>query len=936
MAAQITGDFDIVAEFSIPGVNRILAAMHSSGRFPHAISAKVDDNPPPGLKGHLPTMVAAVNEYGEPIANQEQIGNPNPSAGAAENDLIHSILGNIVNVNFANSILPPIVPSHLQGHVQIQLFPPTVTISDPAGTKFTISLEMLSRYFPDPHTAAIAQFLRGTLQITAPLNEVVTQACDMVDININAGQVIINYTPSNQALSPADIAAIDLAVRNALRTSFLPSNNPLPSNIQFAQFKLLPASPGAVALLVNLTAAAGGSGSAWPGNPGSMNSMFVSDNDQFALAVGRNFILSSMQSVIDNISSQFPQDTPAITSPWNSHAKYRLDLTGLSFDLRDNNSIVLIISVHAEQITHRDWAPSWINITAELPFNLIADGPTADLNPLNNISITSLDSSSELFDWLSGLFTGYLITAIRNARDQSLANSGADDQVRQLLNVNSNLGGFLNSLLTPPSSTPLFKPPLLNLAYTNVQITSSGIVLHGTIAVADQRLPVGGRNVLIAGTWPAPDVEFEQIPSNPGIVYSPMTQGPDYTAFKSWIPGGTITQYEWSTEGPSQPFRIEQDKFVLLSSPQEVAAAVVSGASAPSLNLPPFNPLCLTIRGTRLSSFGPVVAEPVSGSVCAYNLVSVISGGLKATGAAAGARPTIALAQPGPSGQLEVTGHFGAQADTVGRGTPNVVVHFATPTTAPHLEALARVVNSRKNKRAATVFLAVAHVGLLPKLKYIPGVIFAEEHDHAWANVFGVKSTDHALTLIVNPEGKVLWHHTGDVSESALATALEKHLVSCGMGWAGLVRSNLRIGQPAPNFLFPCALGRDLTLRKLIGRNAALVFWRSTSPLSVDAVRELQHAGGKPSSAPLVVLAINDGEDPKVAQEFANSNKLTATIVPDPNREISSAYGVQVWPTVVSVGTSGLVTAIQFGRHTMTVAGQPTSQAATGGRQAGT
>jgi hypothetical protein len=82
-------------------------------------------------------------------------------------------------------------------------------------------------------------------------------------------------------------------------------------------------------------------------------------------------------------------------------------------------------------------------------------------------------------------------------------------------------------------------------------------------------------------------------------------------------------------------------------------------------------------------------------------------------------------------------------------------------------------------------------------------------------------------------------------------------------------------------------------------------------------------------------LAINDGEDAKLAQKVAAANKLTAIIVPDPNREISIAYGVQVWPTVVSVGTSGLVTAIQFGTHTMTAAGRTASQAATSGRQAG-
>ena len=43
MANQLTGDFDVVAEFGIPAANRLLAAMHRSGRFPHSATLRVDD-----------------------------------------------------------------------------------------------------------------------------------------------------------------------------------------------------------------------------------------------------------------------------------------------------------------------------------------------------------------------------------------------------------------------------------------------------------------------------------------------------------------------------------------------------------------------------------------------------------------------------------------------------------------------------------------------------------------------------------------------------------------------------------------------------------------------------------------------------------------------------------------------------------------------------
>ena len=46
MANDLTGDFDVVAEFSIPAANRVLAAMHRGKRFPHSMSTRVNLPPP--------------------------------------------------------------------------------------------------------------------------------------------------------------------------------------------------------------------------------------------------------------------------------------------------------------------------------------------------------------------------------------------------------------------------------------------------------------------------------------------------------------------------------------------------------------------------------------------------------------------------------------------------------------------------------------------------------------------------------------------------------------------------------------------------------------------------------------------------------------------------------------------------------------------------
>ena len=45
MANDLTGDYDVVAAFSLGAVNRILAAMHRGNRLPHSLSMAIDDLP---------------------------------------------------------------------------------------------------------------------------------------------------------------------------------------------------------------------------------------------------------------------------------------------------------------------------------------------------------------------------------------------------------------------------------------------------------------------------------------------------------------------------------------------------------------------------------------------------------------------------------------------------------------------------------------------------------------------------------------------------------------------------------------------------------------------------------------------------------------------------------------------------------------------------
>jgi peroxiredoxin len=50
-----------------------------------------------------------------------------------------------------------------------------------------------------------------------------------------------------------------------------------------------------------------------------------------------------------------------------------------------------------------------------------------------------------------------------------------------------------------------------------------------------------------------------------------------------------------------------------------------------------------------------------------------------------------------------------------------------------------------------------------------------------------------------------------------------------------------------------------------------------------------------------------------VVKRTAGANGLSVTVVTDPQRRITSAYGVTVWPTVVLIDENGLVRSMQYG-----------------------
>ena len=105
---------------------------------------------------------------------------------------------------------------------------------------------------------------------------------------------------------------------------------------------------------------------------------------------------------------------------------------------------------------------------------------------------------------------------------------------------------------------------------------------------------------------------------------------------------------------------------------------------------------------------------------------------------------------------------------------------------------------------------------------------------------------------------------------------------------SAVATGGLRIGHVAPNFLIGVDSGQQVTLRKLSGRKATLVFDHDQKGyrISVD-----------PGSS--------DDSKQREAQTI---------VVDDRDGSITRAYGISIWPTAVMLDESGVIRSVAYGK----------------------
>lgn len=115
-------------------------------------------------------------------------------------------------------------------------------------------------------------------------------------------------------------------------------------------------------------------------------------------------------------------------------------------------------------------------------------------------------------------------------------------------------------------------------------------------------------------------------------------------------------------------------------------------------------------------------------------------------------------------------------------------------------------------------------------------------------------------------------------------------------------------GDPAPGFQVERLDGSQASFPgDYRGRVVALRFWADWCPFCKDEMRAIETVYQQARDAGLVVLAMNVGQSPEVAERFARGLGISYEVALDEDAEVSGLYGVVGLPLTYFVDRQGRV-----------------------------
>ena len=125
--------------------------------------------------------------------------------------------------------------------------------------------------------------------------------------------------------------------------------------------------------------------------------------------------------------------------------------------------------------------------------------------------------------------------------------------------------------------------------------------------------------------------------------------------------------------------------------------------------------------------------------------------------------------------------------------------------------------------------------------------------------------------------------------------------------------ASARIGAPAPDFALQKLDGKSISLKDLRGKVVVLNFWATWCPPCRAEMVALNQVQQDLADRDLVVLGINQLEDPQTVQHFMQTQGLSFPVALDSLGAASQAYRVSALPTTYFIDRNGVIRDVVFG-----------------------
>jgi thiol-disulfide isomerase/thioredoxin len=850
MANPLTGEFELAAEVSLPAVNRVLAVQHQGQVYLHS------------FKAGLPPFDDVPIQSGVRGSVQLQVSTPGVSLPLQPgNDGSRVSVHYRAMVRYTNTGTTPVaIPEFVHGEIVATLTVEQTRVGDGGVFNPDSATDRIEQ------TAATAENVEPAGLVDHPLGQTIAQGGDLINIDF-VNNVELKFIPApGTSLSPETVSVIEQVVLNFLKKGFDPVNVlvRLPSNedftIHFWRFKFIAVpAKSAIALLFKLKNVAPS-----PGSVSSFNALFIESQDDFAIAISNEFIVETITGMISATLEQLDgrQFSGCVWALFGDIcATYTMKIRSSKIML-GNEAITFTLT---GDLTSPSWYAPNFSFKLELDFGLQIKNNRLGLISVGDVRL-SLSSSS------SNPFKGVILGAVRDeAKDQIEA---ARDQILEQTRdqIGSMLSGF-TSILSE------LRIPNVQMTFTRADIRTSGVVVHGKLELASLSPAKIAFNTVARKRIDVDPPEYELV----------------LNAFDSWIPGGTVQQYHWS----GLVNQTEDHQFL-------------TRAALPLNRQPKIT--CLTVRGTQGSFFS---TSEVSVQVCCTAGPLVLNPLFTRTNVRNFRFPAPVLIRSSPGKpvahiDLRLLRDGEAAPSPNGKGN-NFVLHFAGAQT-DSLAVLGDALTENSDKSGVTFAAAVVpETDLENALSQVSGrnVTLAVDPEGCWSQTFGVGETP--ATFIIDPKGNVVWQRTGPLDRDALSAAFRSHLSGQGepVRWEQL-RLRLKEGDDFPDLVIKRPRGGSIPLRRLFGSPMLVNFWTSWSAPCLELLQQLQILQNR--STGLIILTVNDGEDPQAASKFFVRHNLTLNLVPDPDRRLSKLCGVNCWPTTVMLANEfGRVQQIHYG-----------------------